>query len=168
MKPTTAPDPNVALDLIPDHVALLFTNTKALRSRYEELRRRVISAAECAYSAGYSKFDIQNARSAAGAMAIAIGEEMAKLQAVLQALEASPEFIEAEKVIAPLLEQRAKLASAKQARLDELSRKASAANAVLEKTQADLAGKALTDPAIIAARESADAAAEELRNAQSE
>jgi hypothetical protein len=101
-------------------------------------------------------------------MAIAIGEEMAKLQAVLQVLEASQEFIEAEKVIAPLLEQRAKIASAKQARLDELSRKASTANAVLEKTKADLAGKALTDPAIIAARESADAAAEELRNAQSE
>lgn len=149
MKNTTSnkPCPRTQLAEVLTSQVYLHGNVAALRQLVAELESPLISRAQHAVPAG----DQWNPQNYIHNLIPSLDPRLAPAHAALAVLEASPEYQEAEAVIAPLLKALAELEVAEQiARQDLADRQREHAAALAAATEKALAAAAL-DPAVVKA-----------------
>ena len=124
-------DPRAALQAVMLHEKYIYLNTSALRKWRDEFRQKVLVRAQCAHGAGPS--ESWEAQHFIANLLPNLDPRFSDVETALLFLENSPEFLEAAKIIEPLLAAVAALeveeaaAAARRAELEQAHREAVAA-----------------------------------------
>jgi hypothetical protein len=142
------PDPRQQLDEIPLPMRYVYCNVASLRAEVADMQRPLLTRALCCHGTGapwhlpgYST----NIRQA-------IPDELAPSLAALQLLEITPEFIEAKKVIEPLLLAAAEVEKREAQAAQELAAKRQRHADALAAAEQRALADARKDPAVLAAQ----------------
>lgn len=152
--PFKKPDARQQRDSVPDEMRRLYNNVAALRATVEGWEAVALARAKNAEPNGLDGWAPGQYQ---GNLLLAADERWAPAKAVLDSLEASPDYIAAAKTIEPILKALGELQVAEEAARQLKQAKVNALAESLAKANEVARLKAESDPAVVAARRELDA-----------
>lgn len=152
MKSKFENDARSLLANVPDVQRQLHTNVSALRENLKNLARDVTHRVFSAY-APENQFSVSNMGAPMSSIVRSdLATEFAVTEVILRVLENSPEFKEADAIIAPLLLAVAQLEIWEQKEREDAGRRKAAFDSAREKARQRALENAENDPAVLAAK----------------